>query len=102
MRLSPPSAGIAICSSWAERMPPVKSKGSTWPAASQISRRIQDETYIIGRLITNFPQAVQQDKSNGTAISRSGQRSENALVRELNKLGNQLTSTVPVRVSARN
>jgi hypothetical protein len=42
------------------------------------------------------------DQSTGTAISRSGRKSANALVRELHKLGNQLTSTVPVRTSVRN
>ena len=62
----------------------------------------RDETYIIARLITNFAQAVQQDQSMATAITRSGQRSENALVRELNKLGGQLISTVPVQMSVRN
>jgi hypothetical protein len=60
----------------------------------------KDKTYIIDRLFTNLPQAAQQDQSTGTAISRSGQRSVNALVRALNKLGDQLTSTVPVGTPA--
>ena len=61
-----------------------------------------DEIYIPNRLYTNLAELVQQDQSTGTAISRSGRRSENALVRELNKLGDQLTSTIPVRTSVRN
>ena len=61
-----------------------------------------DEIDIPNGLFTNLAELVQQDQSTGTAISRSGRRSENALVRELNKLGDQLTSTIPVRTSVRN
>jgi hypothetical protein len=61
-----------------------------------------DEIYIPNGLFTNLAELVQQDQSTGTAISRSGRRSENALVRELNKLGDQLTSTTPLRTSVRN
>ena len=61
-----------------------------------------DEVDIPNHLYTSLTQLVQQDQSTGTAISRSGQRSEKALVRELNKLGNQLTSTIPARTSVRN
>ena len=60
-----------------------------------------DETDILANLDTKAF-LVQQNQSTDTAISRSGQRSENALVRELNKLGNQLTSTIPERTSVRN
>ena len=53
-----------------------------------------DKIYIPNGLFTTLADLVQQDQSTGTAISRSGQRSKNALVRELSKLGDQLTSTV--------
>jgi hypothetical protein len=39
-------------------------------------------------------QFVDQYRSTGTALARSGRRSENALVRELSRLGDQLTSTI--------
>ena len=61
-----------------------------------------DKIDIANGLFTNLAEFVQQDQSTGTAISRSGRRSANALVRQLNKLGNQLTSTIPVRTSVRN
>jgi hypothetical protein len=61
-----------------------------------------EEIYIPNGLFTNLAEFVQQDQSTGTAISRSGRRSENALVGALNKLGDQLTSTIPVRTSVRN
>jgi hypothetical protein len=51
-------------------------------------------------LFTNLAKLVQQNKATGTAISRSGRRSANRLVRELNKLGNQLTSTIPIRTTS--
>ncbi len=60
-----------------------------------------DEIYIPNGVFTSLAELVEQDQSTGTAISRSGRRSENALVRELNKLGNQLTSTIPARTSVR-
>ena len=55
-----------------------------------------------GLIPTTLDALVQQAQSTGTAISRSGQRSKNALVHQLNKLGDQLTSTIRVRTSARN
>jgi hypothetical protein len=61
-----------------------------------------DEIDILAGLYTKLADLVQQNQTTDTAISRSGQRSENALVRELNKLGNQLTSTIPARTSVRN
>ena len=61
-----------------------------------------DEIDIPNGLFTTLAELIQQDQSTGTAISRSGRRSENALVRELNKLGDQLTSTIPVQTSVRN
>jgi len=61
-----------------------------------------DEIDIIDGLYTILADLVQQNQSTDTAISRSGRRSENALVRELNKLGDQLTSTIPKRTSVRN
>jgi hypothetical protein len=60
-----------------------------------------DEIDIINGLYTKLADLVQQNQSTNTAISRSGRRSENALVRELNKLGDQLTSTIPVHTSVR-
>ncbi len=47
-----------------------------------------------GLFLTTLDALVQQDQATGTAISRSGQRSKNALVHKLNKLGDQLISTV--------
>jgi hypothetical protein len=61
-----------------------------------------DETDIVNHLYTKLADLVQQNQSTDTAISRSGQRSEKALVRELNKLGDQLTSTIPTPTSVRN
>ena len=61
-----------------------------------------DETDMLNGLFTSLAKLVEQDQSTGTAIARTGRRSENALVRELNKLGDQLTSTIPVRMSVRN
>ena len=60
-----------------------------------------DEADTLNGLFTTLAKLVDQDQSTGTAISRSGRRSENALVRELNKLGDQLTSTIPARISVR-
>jgi hypothetical protein len=60
-----------------------------------------DEADIINRLYTSLAERVQENQSTDTAISRSGQRSENALVHELNKLGSQLTSTIPTLTSVR-
>ncbi len=54
-----------------------------------------DEIYIPNRLFTNLAELVQQDQATDAAISRSGRRSENAFLRELNRLGGQLTSTIP-------
>ena len=57
-----------------------------------------DKSDIANRLfITPLKELVQQGQSTGAAISRSGRRSANALVRTLNGLGNQLTSFVPER-----
>jgi hypothetical protein len=61
-----------------------------------------DEIDIVNRLYTKLSDLVQQNQSTDTAISRSGRRSEKALVRGLNKLGNQLTSAIPARTSVRN
>ncbi len=54
-----------------------------------------DEVDIIDGLYTKLADLVQQNQSTDAAISRSGRRSENAFVRELDKLRNQLTSTIP-------
>jgi hypothetical protein len=56
-----------------------------------------DEIDIPNDLFTTLTELVRQDQSTGTAISRSGRRSANALVRKLNGLSDQLTSTIPVR-----
>ena len=57
-----------------------------------------DKSDIVNRLfITPLKELVQQGQSTGAAISRSGRRSANALVRTLNGLGDQLTSFVPER-----
>jgi hypothetical protein len=54
-----------------------------------------DEIDIPNGLFTNLAELVQQDQSTGTAISRSGRRSANALVRELNKLQSGVVTIVP-------
>jgi hypothetical protein len=54
-----------------------------------------DEADIVNGLLFTNPQLVQQDRSTGTAILRSGKRATNALVRELDRLGDELTSTIP-------
>jgi hypothetical protein len=51
---------------------------------------------ITNGLFTTLAELVQQNQSTGAAISRSGRRSEHALVRTLNKLGDQLSSTIPI------
>jgi hypothetical protein len=61
-----------------------------------------DKSDITNGLFTNLAELVQQDQSTSTAITRSGQRSVNALVQKLDKLGDQLTSTIPDRTSVRN
>ena len=63
---------------------------------------ISDESDITNHFFTSLATLIQQGQTTNTAIARSGRRSENALVRELNKLGNQLTSTIPERTSVRN
>jgi hypothetical protein len=60
-----------------------------------------DKIYIPNSLFTNLATFVQQDRSTGEAISRSGRRSTNALVRKLSRLGDQLISTIPGRTSVR-
>jgi hypothetical protein len=60
------------------------------------------KTDIVNGLFTNLSEFVEQNQSTGTAISRTGRRSENALVRQLNKLGDQLVSTIPVQTRFRN
>lgn len=52
-----------------------------------------DEIYIPDGLFTKLTELVQQDRSTGTATSRTGRRAANALARKLNGLGDQLTST---------
>jgi hypothetical protein len=54
-----------------------------------------DKIDIPNSLFTSLAELVQLDQSTGAAIIRSGQRSKNALVQKLDKLGDQLTSTVP-------
>jgi hypothetical protein len=53
-----------------------------------------DKSDITNGLFTSLAELVQQDQSTGAAISRSGQRSVNALVQKLDQLGDQLTSTI--------
>ena len=54
-----------------------------------------DKSDIPNSLFTSLTELVRQDRSTGTAISCSGRRSANALVRKLNGLGDQLISTIP-------
>jgi hypothetical protein len=63
---------------------------------------ISDESDITNHFFTSLATLIQQGQTTNTAIARSGTRSENTLIRELNKLGDQLTSTIPVRTSASN
>jgi hypothetical protein len=60
-----------------------------------------DEIDIVNGLYTKLADLVQQNQSTDTAISGSGRRSEKALVRELEKLGDHLTFTIPVRTLVR-
>jgi hypothetical protein len=50
-----------------------------------------DKTDITNGLFTSLAELVRQDQSTAAAISRSGQRSVNALVQELDRLGDKLT-----------
>jgi hypothetical protein len=59
-----------------------------------------DKIYIPNHLFTNLTEFVREDQSTGAAIAKSGQRSANALVRNLDGLGDQLTTTITV-LSAR-
>jgi hypothetical protein len=52
-----------------------------------------DKIYIPNSLFTTLKELVREDRSTGTAISRSGQRSANALVGKLDELGDQLIVT---------
>jgi hypothetical protein len=63
---------------------------------------ITDEADITNHRFTTLATLVQQGQSTNTAIARSGRRSENTLIRELNKLGDKLTSTIPARTSVSN
>jgi hypothetical protein len=54
-----------------------------------------DTIYIPNGLFTNLTTLVRQDRSTGAAISRSGRRSTNALIRKLSRFGDELTSTIP-------
>ena len=58
-----------------------------------------DKIYIPIRVFTSLTELVRQDRSTGEAIARSGQRSANVLVRKLDALGDELTSTVAVRAT---
>jgi hypothetical protein len=60
-----------------------------------------DEIDILNGLFTALAKRVQPDQSTGAAISRSGQRSEHSVIRGLDKLGDQLTSTILARTSVR-
>jgi hypothetical protein len=60
-----------------------------------------DETDITNGLFTTLAELVQQDQSTGAAITRTGQRSANALTQKLDKLGDQLTPIIPERTSER-
>jgi hypothetical protein len=60
-----------------------------------------DKIYIPNGLFTNLATFVQQDRSTGVAISRSGRRATNTLVHKLTRLGDQLTSAIPGPPSAR-
>jgi hypothetical protein len=53
-----------------------------------------DEIYIPNGVFTNLTELVQQDRSTGTAISHTGRRAANALVRKLDGLGDQFASTI--------
>ncbi len=61
-----------------------------------------DKIYIPIGLFKTLADLVGQDRATGTAISRSGWRSANALVLELEALGDELTSTIREPTSARN
>ena len=61
---------------------------------------ITDESDITNHVFTTL--AMQTGQTTNTAIARSGRRSENTLIRELNKLGDKLTSTIPARTSVSN
>jgi hypothetical protein len=51
-----------------------------------------DKIYIPNGLYTTLKELVREDRSTGTAISRSGRRSAIALVRKLSTLGDQLVA----------
>jgi hypothetical protein len=53
------------------------------------------EVDIVNGAFTKLSTLVQPDQSTGIDISRSAKRSTNALVSELDKLGDQLISTIP-------
>ena len=57
------------------------------------------EIDIVNGAFTKLSKLVQPDQSTGIDISRSAKRSTNAIVSELDKLGDQLISNVPARTS---
>ena len=61
-----------------------------------------DKFNIPNGVFTNLAALVQQNQRTGTAISRSGRRSANALVRELSKLGSRLITTKSLGASVEN
>jgi hypothetical protein len=52
------------------------------------------KTDITNGLFTNLGKLIKQDQSTSAAISRSGQRSAHALLQRLDKLGDQITTTI--------
>lgn len=60
-----------------------------------IQQATTDKIYIPNGLYTTLTELVQQDRSTGAAISRSGRRSANALVRKLNELESHASQTIP-------
>jgi hypothetical protein len=57
---------------------------------------ITDKADIPNGLFTNLTELVRQDRSVANAISRSGRRSADGLVRKLNELGEQLITSAPI------
>jgi hypothetical protein len=72
-----------------------ETKGLDVDRGLEDSEAASAEVDIVNGAFTKLSALVQPDQSTGTDISRSAKRSTNAIVSEIDKLGDQLISTVP-------
>jgi hypothetical protein len=76
-----------------------ETKGLNVDRGLEDSEAASTKVDIVNGAFTKLSALVQPDQITGTDLSRSARRSTNALVRELDKLGDQLISAIPARTS---